>query len=83
MNGNIRKISVGTNYPDGVLHYQVDKQINLVGNPYTITDILIDRALQDLGRTVYNIYISNDNGKILWKSVEGLPVVLEYNITFN
>lgn len=83
MNGHIRKISVGKDYPDGVLHFQVGKNIRLVGVPYMITDILLDQDMLSLGRSVYNIYISNEDGKVLWKTIDGLPVVIENNIDFN
>lgn len=76
MNGEIRKISVGKDYPDGVLHYQVGKTINLIRVPYQITDILFEED-------VYNIYIANDNGKVLWKTISNVPVVVEYNINFD
>lgn len=83
MNGHIRKISVGKDYPDGVLHFQVGKNIRLVGVPYMITDILLDQDMLSLGKSVYNIYISNEDGKVLWKTIDGLPVVIENNIDFN
>lgn len=80
---DIRKISVGKDYPDGVIHYQKGKQINLVGVPYTITDILINKEAKELGKVVYDIYIANENGKVLWKQVIDLPVVVENNINFD
>jgi len=83
MNGHIRKISVGKDYPDGVLHFQVGKNIRLVGVPYMITDILLDQDMLSLGKSVYNIYISNEDGKVLWKTIDGLPVVIENNIDFS
>jgi|TARA_R110000822_G_scaffold271184_1_gene393966 hypothetical protein len=82
MNGEIRKISVGKDYPDGVLHYQVGKIINLVGNPYKITDILLDRTFLEVGKVVYNIYIADHKGKVMWKTVYEVPTVIEYNINF-
>lgn len=82
MNTQIRKISVGKDYPDGVLHYQVGKIVNLLHNPYEITDILINQELLLIGKLSYDIYIADKNGKILWKSVTDVPVVVENNITF-
>lgn len=82
MNGEIRKISVGKDYPDGVLHYQVGKIINLVGNPYKITDILLDQTFLEIGKVVYNIYIADHKGKVMWKTVYEVPTVIEYNINF-
>lgn len=82
MNGEIRKISVGKDYPDGVLHYQVGKVINLAGKPYEVTNIMVNKDLLDKGKAVYNIYIANENGKVLWKTIVDVPVVIEYNINF-
>lgn len=82
MKGQIRKISVGKDYPDGVLHYQVGKIINLVHNPYETKEILIDQDLLSIGKTAYNIYIANDKGKVLWKTIIDVPTVVEYNINF-
>jgi hypothetical protein len=83
MNGEIRKISVGKDYPDGVLHYQVGKIINLVGNPYKITDILLDSNFLEEGKVVYNIYIADHKGKVMWKTIYEVPTVIEYNINFD
>lgn len=82
MKSQIRKISVGKDYPDGVLHYQVGKNINLVGNSYQITDILINQDLLEKSTVGYDIYIANDDGKVLWKTIIDVPVVIEYNINF-
>lgn len=89
MNNAIRKISVGKDYPDGTIHYQVGSVQNLKGNKYRITNIVIDRDLLDLHRLAYNIYITNipkasDEavGEVLWKTVLGVPVIVEYKIDF-
>lgn len=79
---DIRKISVGKDYPNGVMHYQRGKQVNLVGTPYTITDILVDQQLKEFGKVAYNIYIANTDGKVLWKQIIDVPVSIEFNITF-
>lgn len=77
---DIRKISVGKDYPDGVIHYQVGKTVKLNDKPYIVTDILIDK--RDSGIFGYNIYIANEEGKVLWKTVRDVPVIIEYNINF-
>ena len=83
MKGQIRKISVGQNYPDGVLHYQVGKIINLAGNPYEVAEILLDEEiLKNTGRLLYNIYLASDKGKVLWKYTVDVSVVVEHNINF-
>jgi len=79
---DIRKISIGSDYPNGAMHYQRGKDLNLAGVRYTITDILLDQKLGKKGIIAYNIYIANDKEKVLWKQISGLPTVVESNIQF-
>ncbi len=84
MNSDIRKISVGVNYPDGAIHYQVGKTVNLQRIPYEICEISINRKLkEEEGKTTYDIFIKNDDGTVLWKNVDGLPVMVENNVNFD
>ena len=82
MRGQIRKLSVGNGHPDQMMHYQVGKIYTLSGNSYELTDIMLDTELFDRGLLSYNIYIANSDGKVLWKSITGMPTVIEYNINF-
>lgn len=81
---DIRKISVGTGHPDQMMHYQVGKKYNLSGTTYELTDILLDKELLQKTKIAYNIYIvdKNNGGKVLWKTIIDVPVVVEYNINF-
>lgn len=81
---DIRKISVGTGHPDQMMHYQVGKNYNLSGTTYELTDILLDKELLQKSKIAYNIYIvdKNNGGKVLWKTIIDVPVVVEYNINF-
>ena len=45
MKGIIRKISIGKDYPNGVMHYQVGASINLAGVAYSITHVVEDENL--------------------------------------
>jgi hypothetical protein len=90
MNTIIRKISVGKEYPNGCIHYQLGSVVNLKGNKYKVSHILMDREAMALGKLIYNIYISNipeyDNqpvSELLWKSIADVPVVVENNIDFD
>jgi len=38
------------------------------------------RAEQLYGRARYLIYVENEDGIILWKAVESMPVIVEYDI---
>ena len=75
----IRKISVGKDYPNGVIHYQINKPIRLNGDQYIISSINLEMLADE---PVFNIYIENNMGKVLWKTIKDVPVVLEYNIEF-
>ena len=80
----IRKISIGLGFPDNSLHFQVGKEIRLQQNPYKISSISIDKKIKEQeSRTVYNVYIQNEEGTLLWKSISGMPIVLETDITFD
>ena len=76
------------------MHYQIGKEVRLSEKFYsemlgekpamTICDIRED--ISRTGAAVYRIYISaetsNVTERVLWKKVEGMPVVLEYVINF-
>lgn len=79
---DIRKISVGDGHPDRMMHYQVGKEYNLSGNKYVLTDILMDMELMSIGKVAFNIYVANDDGKVLWKTIVDVPVIIENNIDF-
>ena len=77
----IRKISVGKDYPNGSIHYQVGKRINLLGVDYIISLIALEKVEGD--KVGYNIYIENeDEGTILWKTIIDMPIHIENDITF-
>ena len=76
---DIRKISIGKDYPNGAMHYQVGKPVRLQGKPYIIEKIIEIKKTNNFN---YEIYIKDNNSTILWKTVEGMPVVIENNINF-
>ena len=82
MNTEIRKISVGSGYPDGSIHYQVGKRMKLQHSYYDILRININLKYKEEGETAYAIFIANEEGAMLWKTIVGMPCVVEYNIDF-
>lgn len=85
---SIRKISIGKDYPNGSLHYQVGGKQRLKGKMYEITEILEDRESQP-GKLVYNVYVRNlpessdePVARVKWKTVSDMPVVIEDDIHF-
>ena len=75
----IRKISVGIDFPNGCMHYQVGKRMTLMDESYVIS--LIVKEVEE-GIVGYNIYIEGQNSTLLWKRVENMPVHIETDITF-
>lgn len=77
----IRKISVGRDYPNGSIHYQVGKRMSLLGTEYIISLIVLEKVEDD--KMGYNIYIENNEvGTILWKTIVDMPIHIENDITF-
>lgn len=79
---DIRKISVGKDFPDGALHYQVGKSIKLNNKYYNIERILLNKVEEVKGKSAYDIFVSDSSGSVLWKTVIDVPVVIENNIDF-
>lgn len=82
MTTDIRKLSVGRDFPDGAIHYQVGKTVNLQGTPYGVSAILLNQDLKLEGKTAYDIFLTNEEGTVLWKTVVDMPVIIENNINF-
>ncbi|NQZ74550.1 MAG: hypothetical protein HRT61_00300 [Ekhidna sp.] len=81
MEGLIRKITIGDN-PKDAMAYVVG---NNVGADYLIDSILFEEELlrsHNISR--YNIYVKEkrNGGYKLWKTVEGVPTVIEYDLDF-
>lgn len=83
MTADIRKISVGRNYPDGAIHYQVGKFVRLQGVPYEVA--LIEKAHEPefADKVAYHLYIQNEDGRVYWKTIVDMPVIIENNIDFD
>jgi|TARA_R110001632_G_scaffold17237_3_gene54852 hypothetical protein len=72
----IRKISIGTDYKSGAMHYIVGQEI--LGGSYTI--FLIE---YDVDQDSYVVYIKKNDEIVPWKSFnKNVPVCIEFNINF-
>ena len=67
MEGLIRKIVVGKDPKNG-------------GEVSAIVED--DRHLHKFGKQRYLIYIENEDGTMLWKSIDEMSCVLEYDLNF-
>jgi len=69
----IRKISIGRDYKDNAMHYQIGQEV--YGN-HTITNIL--EKDND-----YQIYIKKNKEVLLWKSFnKNMGISIEYNLDY-
>tara|TARA_R110002051_G_scaffold46082_1_gene92706 strand:- start:672 stop:893 length:222 start_codon:yes stop_codon:yes gene_type:complete len=69
----IRKISVGRDYKDNAMHYQIGQEV--YGN-HIITNIL-EKS------TYYEIYIEKNKEVLLWKSFnKNMGISVEYNLDY-
>lgn len=87
----IRKISVGPNFPDSAVHFQVDKPVlyDKERGEKSHKVVAIEMVRGENGKKTYDVYVENipTNGevvsKVLWKSVTDMPTVVEYAIDFD
>ncbi len=69
----IRKISIGRDYKDNAMHYQIGQEV--YGN-HIITNIL-EKS------TDYEIYIKKNKEVLLWKSFnKNMGISVEYNLDY-
>ena len=69
----IRKISVGRDYKDNAMHYQIGQEV--YGN-HVITNILEKDS-------EYEIYIKKNKEVLLWKSFnKNMGISVEYNLDY-
>ena len=74
----VRKIVIGTNPKDAMAYY-----VGMRAGEGKITAILLDDKYQhQFFRSRYLIYMENHQGTMLWKSVEDMPCVVEYDCKF-
>jgi|TARA_R110000824_G_scaffold6705_2_gene30897 hypothetical protein len=78
MDGLIRKIVIGKD-PKNAMAYYVGMRAG-GGNVSTI--ILDDRHLFKYGKNRYLVYIDIDESQVLWKGVDEMPCIVEYDLNF-
>ena len=78
--GLIRKIVIGRDPKDAMAYY-VGMRAGK-GNVSRTQPIQLDRYQHKYGQTRYLIYIETDNDTRLWKSIDGMPCIIEYDLNF-
>ena len=78
MDGIIRKIIIGRDPKDAMAYYVGMR----AGNGEVSAIVLDDRHLHNHGKTRYLVYIQRDDGQILWKAVDEMPCIIEFDCNF-
>jgi hypothetical protein len=74
----IRKIVVGVNPKDAMAYFVGQRAGSAV-----VDAIVLDRTENGVNGRRYLIYVSDPKrGTMLWKSVEGMPCLIEYDCDF-
>lgn len=74
----IRKIIIGTNPKDAMAYF-----VGMRVGPSVVDSIIMDEkvlARHNIKR--YLIYLTGDQGIMLWKSIDSMPVIVEYDLNF-
>ena len=75
----IRKIVIGRDPKDAMAYY-----VGMRAGSGKVVAITEDEAhLHRFGKKRYLIYIENEEGTMVWKSVDDMPCILEYDLRFD
>tara|TARA_S200002703_G_scaffold159027_1_gene171080 strand:- start:421 stop:657 length:237 start_codon:yes stop_codon:yes gene_type:complete len=78
MEGLIRKIVVGKDPKDGMAYY-----IGMRAGSGKVSAIIEDEShLNEFGIKRYLVYMETDEETMLWKTVDSMPCLLEYDLDF-
>jgi len=79
MLGLIRKIVIGRD-PKNAMAYYIGMRATDQSSICAIVGD--DEHLHRYGKMRYLIYLQTDNGQVLWKAVEDMPCIIEYDCNF-
>lgn len=78
MDGLIRKIVIGKDPKNGMAYY-----CGMRAGDGEVTAIVQDESyLHKHGKCRYLVYIENEEGTVLWKAIDDMPCLLEYDLNF-
>ena len=78
MEGLIRKIIIGRDPKDGMAYY-----VGMNAGGGKVSAIIQDESyLHKFTKTRYLVYIEDDEGTQLWKAIDGMPCMLEFDLKF-
>jgi len=79
MNGVVRKIVIGRD-PKNAMAYYVGMPLGKDGKVCAI--VHDDAHLHRYSKVRYLIYMENDQGQMLWKAVDDMPCIIEFDCNF-
>lgn len=78
MEGLIRKIVVGQNPKDGMAYY-----VGMKAGRGEVSAIIMDEEhLFRYKSKRYLVYIESEDSTLLWKAVDEMPCIIEFNLNF-
>jgi|TARA_R110000851_G_scaffold155137_2_gene297451 hypothetical protein len=78
MEGLIRKIIVGRDPKNGMAYY-----VGMRAGEGKVSAIVEDeRTLVKYAKKRYLVYIENEDGNVLWKAIDEMPCVIEFDLSF-
>jgi hypothetical protein len=78
MDGLIRKIIIGQNPKDAMAYY-----VGMKAGRGEVSAIVFDEsALYHHSVKRYSVYIQTDDGQLMWKCIEDMPVIVEFDLNF-
>ena len=78
MDGLIRKIVIGRDPKDAMAYY-VGMRAGAGSGSAIVLD---DEHLFRYNKKRYLVYLQTDDGQVLWKSVDEMPCIVEYDLNF-
>tara|TARA_R100001015_G_C4584156_1_gene140276 strand:+ start:430 stop:666 length:237 start_codon:yes stop_codon:yes gene_type:complete len=78
MEGLIRKIIIGKDPKDAMAYYVGMR----AGGGKVSTIILDERHLAHYNKKRYLVYISIDDSQVLWKGIDDMPCIVEFDLNF-
>lgn len=78
MNGLIRKIVIGRDPKDAMAYYVGMR----AGNGNVCAIVLDDAHLHRYSKTRYLVYMEAEGSQVLWKAVDDMPCIVEFDCNF-
>lgn len=78
MDGLIRKIVIGKDPKNGMAYF-----IGMRAGDKNVSAIIQDEAyLHEHSKSRYLVYIGDEKGIVLWKAIDDMPCILEFDLDF-